>query len=309
MTRTLCINCLSGQCLWKTGSFLDTSGPRLWKLCCRCVLSAAEDSRRALPLPPVPDSKCQGSAGPPLPRAPGPVTLAPAGPGSRRAAGAPRLGGNGWLVPPSWVAMAGWCPPAGWQWPAGAPRLGGQQGEGSQPRQSWAWQRGGTETPRICMGSPQTPAPNPYGVSSAPCPRSTRTLLVPSSQVQTESPQSLIPDPYGVPSVPHPRSIWSPLSPSSQIHIESPQPLVPDPYGVFRVPAGDRSKSQGRERCCLARSAPAAPRSTPARRGGLCRAGPAGARGCQRRFITTGRSAAVGAAGNADMNLQLWIFF
>lgn len=110
-----------------------------------------------------------------------------------------------------------------------------------------------------------------------------------------------------------PGSIGSPFSPSWR-----------DGLG-FPLEIGARAKRESH--CCLAGTAPsssqqlpvapssaqqrpAAPSSCP--RGGpgeLCRAGPAGARGCRRRFITAGRSAVVGAVGNANMNLQLWIFF
>ena len=129
MTRILCINCVSGQCLWKTGNFPDSSGPRLWKCCCCCMLSPTEESRRALPLPWVLQSECRGSAGVP-----------PAALGSRtgdarsgRAGAAAKL-----LVSPSLVAMAS------------------EAGTASQ-RQSWGWH---------CSG--HCDALDPQGVPSAP---------------------------------------------------------------------------------------------------------------------------------------------
>lgn len=50
MTKILCINCVSDQCLWKTGNFPDSSGPRQWKCCSCCELPPTEESSHALPL-------------------------------------------------------------------------------------------------------------------------------------------------------------------------------------------------------------------------------------------------------------------
>lgn len=44
-------------------NFPASSGPRLWKRCCCCILSPTEESRQALPLPRVHQNKCQGSVG------------------------------------------------------------------------------------------------------------------------------------------------------------------------------------------------------------------------------------------------------
>lgn len=64
-------------------NFPASSGPRLWKRCCCCILSPTEESRRALPLPRVHQNRCQGSVG--------------AGLGELQSC---------------------WCPPVWWQWPA-----------------------------------------------------------------------------------------------------------------------------------------------------------------------------------------------
>lgn len=127
---------------------------------------------------------------------------------------------------------------------------------------------------------------------------------------------------------------WHHMDPAMPcIHKESPQPLTKDQLGF---PPGMEVRVKV-EPCCLACMAtssnlqhpealcstpqhPAAPSSNPKAAHttsllpkeawrGFCCAGPARASSCQRWFIPTGRFAVVGAVGNADMNLQLWIFF
>lgn len=134
MTRILSINCVSGLCLWKTGNFPDSSGPRLWKHCCCCILSPSEESRWAFPLPRAPESRCRRSVGVP-PAAPVSRMLPPAGLGELQSC---------WC-PPSWVAMAG---------KAGT----------ASPGQSWGWHRGGTAMPWIRRESPQPLAEGPAGI-------------------------------------------------------------------------------------------------------------------------------------------------
>lgn len=93
------------------------------------------------------------------------------------------------------------------------------------------------------------------------------------------------------------------------IHRESPQPLAEGPAGI---PTGEMEGVAAWQTLRPAAPSSAQQRPAPAPEessGRVCRAGPARAHGHRRRFITAGRSAVVGAVGNANMNLQLWIFF